>query len=378
MNGRNAVRLGCIAVLAVVLAFGCSLLPRENVAEGGGWYIKLRIQAAAVSKGITVDELDVTGMAFQVLGPGEDVLQSIDWKKEDGSQEYLVAVPQPGEYGFEVTHFGERDGVLVRAKESASFEIRAMKITVIDVVPGGIGLIWVEGEEAQEVDLTGYWDMLAYVEDQTSDPIPMCLKQTGTQLDVQFGGGGLCPGSFDGENVNFQGKPGGEEGTEVSFSGKIEGEQIRGVATFASGTAAFCMTRMSKPFGHWDIDGSYQDLPIHLDSEYALGTKDDDPGPVNFILHYWDTELGAYLWFYVVGEDLEAGRTYSFPGEAWGSLHWSPNTEEFEQEDIDLVGPGTLYISSCSAEGIAGTYAASLQGGGSISGSFDVSFVEDW
>ena len=136
------------------------------------------------------------------------------------------------------------------------------------------------------------------------------------------------------------------------------------------------MTRSATPFGHWDIDGSYQDLPIHLDSEYALGAKDDDPIPVNFILHYWDTELGASLWFNVVGEELEAGRTYSIPGEAWGSLHWSYNTEEFEREDIVLDGPGTLYLSSCSAEGIAGSYTACLQGGGSISGSFDVSFVE--
>ena len=376
LRRRKFLSLGSLALMMLLLAFGCSL-PRENVSESDGWYIKLRIQAPA-AKGITVDELEVTGIAIAILGPGEEVLQSIDWKKADGSQEYLVAVPQPGEYRLEVTHLGEREGVPVRAKESAAFEIRAMKITVIDVVPGGIGLIWVEGEEAQEIDLTGYWDMLFYLEDQTLGPVQMCLKQSGTQLDVQFGGGGFCPGSFDGENVAFQGKPGGEEGTEVSFSGRVEGEQIKGDATMGSTTATFCMTRSTLPFGHWDIDGSYQDLPIHLDSEYALGTKDDDPGPVNFILSYWDTELGAYLWFNVVSEELEAGRTYSIPGEAWGSLHWSPNTEEFEREDIVLDGPGTLHISSCSAEGIAGTYAASLQGGGSISGSFDVSFVEDW
>jgi photosystem II stability/assembly factor-like uncharacterized protein len=146
MTRMKIVLLGGVAALALVLAAGCSLLPRENVAEGGGWYIKLRIQAAAASKGITVDELDVTGMAIQVLGPGEDVLQSIDWKKADGSQEYLVALPQPGEYGLEVTHFAERGGEPVQTTESASFEIRAMKITVIDVVPGGIGLIWIEGQ----------------------------------------------------------------------------------------------------------------------------------------------------------------------------------------------------------------------------------------
>ena len=312
-------------------------------------------------------------MAIEVLGPGEDVLQSIDWKKADGSQEYLVAVPQPGEYGLEVTHFGERDGVPVQAKESAAFEIRAMKITVIDIVPGGIGLIWVEGEEAQQVDLTGYWDMLIYLENQpTIGPIFLCLKQTGLQLDAQFRFGGFCPGSFDGENVTFEGDPG--EGMVVSFAGKVEGEQIEGNATAGSLTATFSMVRSALPFGHWDIDGSYQDLPIVLNTECAIGVRDDDPIPANFIVRYYDTELSAYLWFNVVGEEVEAGRTYHFPNEAWGSLHWSYHTENFERE-IELDDSGTLYIASFSAEGIAGSYSVSFSAGGSISGSFDVSFV---
>jgi len=373
-RGKTILLAGATA-LALVLAAGCSLLPRENVADGDGWYIKLRVQAPAASKGITVDELDVTGMAIQVLGPGEDVLQSIDWHAAEGSAEYLVAMPQLGEYRLEVTHLGERDGVPVRAKESAAFEIRAMKITVIDVVPGGIGLIWVEGEDGQEVDLTGYWDMLIYLENQPPiGPLPLCLKQTGSQLDAQFGFGGFCPGSFDGENVAFEGDPGG--GMVVSFSGKLEGEQIEGNATAGALTATFCMTRSTLAFGHWDIDGSYQDMPIHLNSEYAIGAKDDDPIPANFILRYWDTELNAYLWFNVVGEELEAGRTYSFPGEAWGSLHWSYHTEDFER-DFEL-GSGTLHIDSCTAEGITGFYDVGFAAGGSISGSFDVSFVEDW
>jgi hypothetical protein len=74
---------------------------------------------------------------------------------------------------------------------------------------------------------------------------------------------------------------------------------------------------------------------------------------------------------------VEPGRTYSFPGEAWGSLHWSYHTEEFER-DIELDGSGTLYISSFSAEGIIGSYDIDLGEDGSISGSFDVSFVADF
>ncbi len=71
---------------------------------------------------------------------------------------------------------------------------------------------------------------------------------------------------------------------------------------------------------------------------------------------------------------MEAGRDYVFPNEAWGTLHWWNYTEEFEL-DLPLDGSGLLRISTYSAEGIAGTYSVNFQGGGSISGSFEVSFV---
>jgi hypothetical protein len=50
-------------------------------------------------------------------------------------------VKQLGQHRIEVTHFGEREGEQVQASESASFDIRAMKITVIDILPGCIGMI---------------------------------------------------------------------------------------------------------------------------------------------------------------------------------------------------------------------------------------------
>ena len=59
----------------------------------------------------------------------------------------MIPVKQQGEHHIEVTHFGERDGEQVQATESAAFSIQAMKITVIDVVPGCIGMIRVVGEE---------------------------------------------------------------------------------------------------------------------------------------------------------------------------------------------------------------------------------------
>jgi hypothetical protein len=373
MIRAKALLLGSVTLMVLLVAFGCSLLPREGTGASAGWYIKLLVQAPA-SKGITVTEFDVTGLNIQVRDPQGEVLQSIDWAAAEGPQSYLVLVKQQGEHQIEVIHYGERDGEQVQASESAFFNIQAMKITVIDIVPGCIGLIRVNGEQVQPgIDLSGYWDMLIYLEGQPPiGPIFLCLKQTGSQLDGQFRFGGSCSGSFDSENVTFQGDPGG--GMAVTFTGKVEGEQINGDATAESITALFSMVRSTLPFGHWDIGGSYQDLAIVLDTEYAYATRDDDPIPANFQVRYYDTELSAYLWFNVVGEELEAGRTYQFPGEAWGSLHWSYHTEDSER-DIELDGPGTLHIDSFSAEGIAGSYSVSFPAGGSISGSFDLSFV---
>jgi hypothetical protein len=373
MSRKHVLLLGSLAALALMLACGCSLLPKDDSGTGAGWYIRLQIRTPASAKGITVSEFDVTGLNIQVRDPAGELLESIDWAPGDDST-YLVPVKQLGQHQLVVTHFGEREGESVQAMEEAFFEIRAMKITVIDIVPGCIGVVRVNGEQVQPgIDLSGYWDMYIYMEDPPPiGPIFLCLRQTGLQLDAQFRFGGFCPGSFDGENVTFEGDPGG--GMVVSFAGKVEGEQIEGNATAGSLTATFSMVRSELPFGHWDIDGSYQELPIVLDTECAIGVRDDDPIPTNFIVRYYDTELSAYLWFNVVGEEVEAGRTYHFPNEAWGSLHWSYHTENFERE-IELDDSGTLYIASFSAEGIAGTYSVSFSAGGSISGSFDVSFV---
>jgi hypothetical protein len=141
MTLRRARLFGTVVLPTLLLAFSCSLLPREEAGTVMDGVIRLRIQAPAASKGITVSEFDVAGMNIQVLDPGGLPLASIDWAKSEGSTSYEVPVKQLGQHRIEVTHFGERDGEQAQATESAAFEIRAMKITVIDILPGCIGMI---------------------------------------------------------------------------------------------------------------------------------------------------------------------------------------------------------------------------------------------
>ncbi len=132
--------------LRFCLAFGCSLLLRDasGVPASDGWYIKLQIKAPAASKGITVTEYQVTDLQIEVRDPEDAVLQTIDWEAADGAKSYLIPVNQLGEYEIAVTHVGQKNGQSVEATESATFNIQAMVITVIDITPGCIGVIKVE------------------------------------------------------------------------------------------------------------------------------------------------------------------------------------------------------------------------------------------
>ncbi len=159
MKRVKALLLGSMALMSILLAFGCSLLGREEVGppSAGGWYIRVQVQAPG-SKGITVTDFPVTGLNIQVRDPAGELLQSIDWAAAEGPQSYAVPVSQLGQYEIEVTHFGVRNGEVVQASESAAFNIQAMKITVIDIVPGCIGVIRVapgQTVEPQPGTITG-------------------------------------------------------------------------------------------------------------------------------------------------------------------------------------------------------------------------------
>jgi hypothetical protein len=157
---KKILLLGTTAVLALLLLFGCSLLLKGDagVPAEHGRYIKLNVGSPA-ARAITVKEFDVTGLEIQVLDPDEELLQTIGWDALEGPQSYLIPVTQTGQHQIVVTHFGERDGEEVEATESAVFTIGEMVITVIDIVPGCIGVIHVAGggEEPPAPSLVGVW-----------------------------------------------------------------------------------------------------------------------------------------------------------------------------------------------------------------------------
>ncbi len=130
--------LGSLAMLVLFAGAGCPLLP-EVIG-----FIELQIDTAGASKGVTGGDFQVTCLAILVRTFEDEILRTIEWEAEDGARSYLIPAKEPGEHKIEVTHFGQRDGVAAEAVDTAFFDVREREVTVIEVVPGCIGVIRIE------------------------------------------------------------------------------------------------------------------------------------------------------------------------------------------------------------------------------------------
>jgi hypothetical protein len=156
---KKASAVTGLALLIVFLACGCSLFLKDdlNAGEQTGWYIKLNIHGPPASKGISVSEYEVTGLVIKVRDPADELIRTIKWEVAEGSTSYKIPVTQQGLHKIVVTHIGTKDSQVVEAKESATFDIKPMVITVIDVTPGCVGLIRVNTGVAPSI--VGTWWM---------------------------------------------------------------------------------------------------------------------------------------------------------------------------------------------------------------------------
>ena len=138
-----------IVLLALALLFGCARLFWNQPGQTG-WYIQLNIGNPA-AKTIGVDEYDVTEVYVEIYAPGESLpFYTVTWYAQDDPLSELIPVSEEGQYRIDVTHIGDNNGDPVEAKESDSFNIQVMVITVINITPGLIGTINITpGDEEQ-------------------------------------------------------------------------------------------------------------------------------------------------------------------------------------------------------------------------------------
>jgi hypothetical protein len=197
MSGKKKVAAAGLVVLILLATQACSDLSESALT--GQSYIRLSVGPPTASRAVSVTEYDVTGLRLVVLGPGGAELAEIDWTPADGQASYLVPVVEPGEHELSVTHIGMGDTEEVSVTELATFNIQAMIITTINVVPGLVGQIRIDtGEPPQpqedgtvtvaftEADVTEGHDVLIGVypagSDPMSDPFGLLVAHGGIEL----------------------------------------------------------------------------------------------------------------------------------------------------------------------------------------------------
>jgi hypothetical protein len=169
---KRVLCLAGVVALALVMLFGCVRLFWNDDAQSG-WYIRLNVGNPG-AKAISVEEYDVTRVEVQLFAPGDSLpFYTLTWYAGDDPVSELIPVSEEGEYEIQVTHVGDDNGEPVVAEEWASFNIAAMVITVIDIIPGAVGVIAVDGENVGDpwAWMYGYW-----IQDEYAVPISDYLE----------------------------------------------------------------------------------------------------------------------------------------------------------------------------------------------------------
>ena len=137
---------GCVPVAGdcAPAADGCLSMAAENRLPG--WFIQLRVGALPGGRAVTVDEYDVTAVEMEVLGPDHGVLERITWEASPGLRVYMVPVRERGRHTIVVTHVGSLDDRTAEAREYVTVDVLTSRVTVVEIIPGGIGVINVREE----------------------------------------------------------------------------------------------------------------------------------------------------------------------------------------------------------------------------------------
>jgi len=158
MSGiKKILTISAFILLIMVVLIGCPMLLKDNTVESGQ-YIELNIGSETTAKAITVTEYDVTKLEIEIYDPQGALIEDFSWYPDEGQQSYLIPVAGEGEHEIVVTHISDDTGTVIEAEESAFFNIEAMVITAINIIPGLIGYIEItpdsEGSSEEDGTLT--------------------------------------------------------------------------------------------------------------------------------------------------------------------------------------------------------------------------------
>jgi len=234
---------------------------------------------------------------------------------------------------------------------------------------------------AEQLDLTGYWDMYIIAEDEEGEPTELgpgvfYIHQEGSTLDCSQGFSGTLEGSLINLGIWFD----TEEGPVfMGGQGTASEEQILipfAEGPFGSGWIRLVPTTLS--FGDFRMEGTCLYEEILLDTDHAYGEtwvesfeEFEGEDRTFFGITYQDHRLQAQVWFSVSGSEMPAA-PITLDGDSGLTLRWLID----DAGDIDelLCDSASLTLTACDENGMAGSFSA-VFGGEVVSGDFDVPFV---
>ena len=141
MSGiKKVLTMSVLILLIMAVLIGCPMLLKDSTIKSGQ-YIELNIGSDSAAKAIKVTEYDVTKLEIEIYDPQGVLIDDFSWYPDEGQQSYLIPVTVEGEHEIVVTHISDENGTVIEAVESAFFNIEAMIITAINIIPGFIGYI---------------------------------------------------------------------------------------------------------------------------------------------------------------------------------------------------------------------------------------------
>jgi hypothetical protein len=223
------------------------------------------------------------------------------------------------------------------------------------------------GGSAPTVNLTGYWMLYMTPAGGTeTGPSPVYLSQTGATVD-----GASITGSVSGSNFSLSTTVSGL--FTIQFLGGLSGNTGTGTMTITgaiTGSGTFRMVGFT-PTGTMTADGTLQSVAVAMDTTAAIGARVyTDPGltaldRVKITAAYGSQDLEIT----VSAAGLATG-TLAVPGTVTATATYRDDANQIE---LDADG-GTITVTTYDGSGFAGSFALTFPGGGTLTGTFDVSW----
>jgi hypothetical protein len=249
----------------------------------------------------------------------------------------------------------------------ANWKTMALRLLGAAAILGSIGCGSSDTALGAPADLTGYWQLYLTPTGSPVEtgPSPVFLSQNGATVD-----GAAITGTVSGNSFTMSSNA---TVFTISLTGTVSGGVATGSVTISgtiNATGTFRLVPMT-PTGTMTATGTIQGQAVNMTTTAAIGSRDyTDPGltllnEVDIAMAYGNEHLE--IDFSAAGMAMGS---LSVPGTITASVLYRTDTATVEL----AASSGTVTVTRYDGNGCAGSFTLTLPGGGSLTGSFDVSW----